>query len=146
MVLPEFNSLGELPDGIHQATMAAVLARFGAGTRQREVVTARLEKVYRLAQATGKLERFIIFGSYITNKPAPNDVDIILILADDFRASMCDEESKKLFDHREAQNYFGASIFWARPAMLILESVAEFIAHWQIKRDLSKRGIVEVRQ
>jgi len=40
---------------------------------------------------------------------------------------------------------FGASIFWIRPSMLLLESLEEFIEHWQIKRDRTRRGIVEVR-
>ena len=26
----------------------------------------------------------------------------------------------------------------------ILESVDEFVAHWQLKRDLTRRGIVEI--
>jgi hypothetical protein len=56
-----------------------VLARFSQGTPQRQLVTARLARIYELARVTGKLERFVIFGSYVTAEPEPNDVDIILI-------------------------------------------------------------------
>ena len=38
----------------------------------------------------------------------------------------------------------GASIFVIRPAFLFGETVDDFIAHWQITRDMSRRGIVEV--
>jgi hypothetical protein len=50
-----------------------------------------------------------------------------------------------LFDHISAAEEFGASIFWMRPSMLILETLDDFINHWQIKRDRTRRGIIEVR-
>lgn len=64
--------------------MDEVIAQFGSGTAQRQAVTARLQRIYHLARATGKLERLILFGSYITAKPDPNDVDIVLMMRDDF--------------------------------------------------------------
>ena len=64
MPLPNFDRQGELPAGVHQATMDEILTRFGSGTPQRQAVTARLLRIYNLLKATGKLERLIIFGSY----------------------------------------------------------------------------------
>ena len=93
MPLPELDSHGDLPVGIHQASLDEVTARFGYGTPQRQLVTTRLLRIYDLARGTGKLERFVIFGSYVTAKPNPNDVDIILIMRDDFREPECDEET-----------------------------------------------------
>jgi|SRR5918911_549802 hypothetical protein len=145
MPLPDFNSYGDLPEGVHQATIDEVTERFGTGTPRRAIITRRLIRIYHSAVATSKLERFIIFGSYITAKPEPNDVDVILIMRDDFSLNACDEETRKLFDHTQAVQEFGASIFWLRPSMLILETLDEFIRHWQTKRDRTRRGIVEVR-
>ena len=42
-----------------------------------------------------------------------------------------------------AQNYEGASIFWIR-RLAALEGEKATIEHWQLKRDGTKRGIVEV--
>jgi hypothetical protein len=145
MPLPHFDHQGELPAGVHQATIDEIITRFGSGTPQRQAVTARLLRIYNLLKTTGKLERLIIFGSYVTTKPNPNDVDLVLVLADDFDLQACDEETRRLFEHTEAAEEFGASIFWIRPSMLLLERLEEFIAHWQIKRDRTRRGIVEVR-
>jgi hypothetical protein len=116
---------------------------FGCQGRTEE--TKRLQHIYHLARATCKLERLILFGSYITAKPDPNDVDIILIMRDDFDVQACDEESRQLFDHARAAEAFGRSVFWIRPALLVLETLEEFIAHWQITRDQTRLGIVEVR-
>ncbi len=145
MPLPHFNSEGDLPPGVHQATMDEVLARFGTGAPQRQAITARLREIYELAGATGKLDRLVLFGSYITVKPKPNDVDIVLVMSDDFDLYACDGYTRSLFDHQRAAKAFGASIFWIRPAMLLRESLEEFIAHWQVKRDRTLRGIVEIR-
>ena len=146
MPLPQLNSAGELPEGVHQATMAELLTQFGSGTLQRQAVTARLRRIYALARATGKLERLILFGSYITAKPDPNDIDIVLVMRNDFDVHAYEDETRTLFDHPRAEEAFGASVFWVRPALLLLETLEEFIAHWQMTRDQTRRGIVEVRE
>ena len=47
--------------------------------------------------------------------------------------------------HAHAERQFGASIFWIRPAMLLLaEPLESFIARWQIKRGGGRRRILEV--
>jgi hypothetical protein len=145
MSLPEFNEQGDLPVGVHHATLDEVLTLFGHGTPQRQVVTAQLVRIYELARATGKLLRFVIFGSYVTVKPAPNDIDIILVMRDDFEVAECDAQTQPLFDHLRAQQIFGASVFSVRPSTVLLATIDEFISYWQIKRDQTQRGIIEVR-
>ena len=71
---PGFDANGDLPPGIHPATLAEVVAKFGSGTSQRRSVARRLEHIYALAKASEHLARFIVFGSFVTAKPAPNDV------------------------------------------------------------------------
>ena len=144
MVLPKFNRGGDLPPGVYQATLDEVVKRFGAARGRRNVCTRRLLHVCALAQRTGYLQRFIIFGSYVTAKPDPNDVDVVLVMDDAFRLEDCPIEVRGLFDHAVAQARYGVSIFWVRPGLLLSESIDDFVAYWQIKRDGSKRGIVEV--
>lgn len=144
MLLPAFDSRGYLPVGVHQATLAEVVDRFGSGTLQRELATSRLVHIYELAQWTGKLLRFVVFGSYVTAKPSPNDVDIILVMADDFTEHDYNSGLFPIFDHLRAQQELGASVFAVRPGFVIGETVDDFIASWQTKRDKSLHGIVEV--
>lgn len=144
MPLSEFNSAGDLPPGIHRATMDDVVARFGGPGLARRRCTRNLQRIVELAQGTGKLERLIVFGSYVTDKPAPNDVDIILVMSDSFHPDEAPVEAIGLFVHSVAQIRFGAIVFWIKPTMAIGESLDDFIAHWQHKRDDSLRGIVEI--
>jgi len=142
--LPDFKPNGDLPPGVHPAMLDEVIARFGQGSPQREAVTRRLLRIYRLVNATGMLERFVLFGSYVTSKEDPNDVDIVLVMREDFIIEQCGAETQQVFSHQQARKEFGASLFWVRPPVLFGQPVDEFIAHWQIKRDKNRRGIVEV--
>jgi predicted nucleotidyltransferase len=140
---PEFNEHGDLPVGIHQATLVEVVEHFGSRTPQRRAVAQRLTRVYDLAQGTGHVDRVIIYGSFVTSKASPNDVDIFLLVDDTFDKSLTSGETAAIFDHLTAENKIGASVFWMRH-LSILDSEQELIEHWQIKRDLTRRGIVEV--
>jgi hypothetical protein len=143
MALPDFNDDGDLPPGVHSATLAEVLYRFGYGTSQRVAVGDRLRRIYELVIATGHLRRFVIFGSFITAQSDPNDIDVVLIMEDSFDLASVDGEAQLLFHYLQAEARFGASIFWATRSGAFGGEQA-MIEYWQVKRDGGKRGIVEV--
>ena len=132
-----------LPVGIHQATLAEVLQRFGTGTVQRHLVGQRLERIYKLAVSTGQAVRFVVFGSFVTAKPDPGDVDIFMLMEDSFDSKQVGGEAALIFDHLAGQNVEGASVFWIR-RLAALGGEQEALEHWQTKRDKTRRGIVEV--
>jgi hypothetical protein len=72
-----FTASGDLPAGIHRATLRETLDRFGTGSPKRKVRALRLERIYRLASKTGHLARLVVFGSFVTAKPEPNDAAIL---------------------------------------------------------------------
>ncbi|MBI3822309.1 MAG: hypothetical protein HY289_06475 [Planctomycetes bacterium] len=144
MPLPDFNEFGDLPEGSYPATLAEVIARFGSGTPQRKAVTDRLQRIHQLAAATNHLDRILVFGSYVSDVAEPNDVDVILVMRDEYRPEQCPAESAVLFDHARADAELGASIFWLRPAMLLVEPLEQFLAFWQTKRGGQRRGVVEI--
>ena len=143
-MLPDFNTNGDLPPGVYSATLKEIIERFGDRHPQRQEITQRLARICNLARKTGSVQHFLLFGSYVTDKAMPNDIDIVLIIQDNFRIGSCPEDARLLFDHARADRDLGASILWIRPSLLILETLDEFIAHWQVKRDQTKRGIVEI--
>ncbi len=140
---PAFDDNGDLPLGIHQAIISDVLQYFGTSNLQRHIVGRRLERVYNLAQGTGQLARFVVFGSFVTAKPEPNDVDVFMLMEDTFEMSRVTGEAAVIFDHMAAHSAEGASVFWIRRVAAI-GGEEEAIADWQVKRGGGKRGIVEV--
>lgn len=143
MALPALEASGDLPPGIHGATLAEILQQFGQESSRRQVVAARLERIYELAKSTGCLARFVVFGSFVTAKPEPNDVDIVLLMEDDFDVQSLSGEAALIFQHLESEVHFGASIFWTRRSGALGGEEA-MLEYWQVRRDGGKRGIVEI--
>jgi len=56
--VPAFEPAGDLPPGIHPATVASVLARFGLGAASRRRIPHRLSPVHALAKETRNVARF----------------------------------------------------------------------------------------
>jgi hypothetical protein len=138
----DFNEAGDLPSGIHRASLAETVQKFG-GAGKRGALARRLERIYNLAKSTNAVRRFIVFGSFVTSKPEPNDVDIFMLMEDSFDVSQVYGEARLVFDHTAAQNLLGASIFWLRRAAA-LGGEDTMTENWQIKRDGKQRGIIEV--
>lgn len=143
MPLPEFTNTGDLPPGLYAASLADVVARFGSGSDRRKVLALRLERIHRIALQTGNLARFVVFGSFVTEKREPNDVDVFMIMDDDFNLGSLIGEARLFFDHATAQDHFGCSVFWMRRFATIGGEEAA-IEDWQIKRDGMERGIIEI--
>lgn len=143
MIFPYFNQDGDLPVDIYPATLQEVLDHFGQGSLQRRLVAHRLTKIYRLAQSTGHLARFIVYGSFITAKPDPHDVDVFLVMRDGFNKSRLQNDVKRIFEHLESETDIGASIFWMTEASVAIDEKT-FIEGWQTKRGGTRRAIVEV--
>jgi predicted nucleotidyltransferase len=144
MPLPSFDENGDLPLGIHCATLFETLKHFGTESRQRQIIATRLERIYRLALSTGEVSRFVVFGSFITAKEEPNDVDVFLLMEDAFDLAKLTGEAHLLFsNHAVAQARFGASVFWIR-CLAALGGEEKAMEDWQVKRDGGRRGIVEI--
>lgn len=143
MPIPAFTASGDLPLGVHQATLQEVIACFGVGTAQRRAVALRLQRVYNTARGTGALARFVIFGSFVTDKPDPNDVDLFIVMEDHFKPGRLSQDAAEVFDHLRADVQLGASVFWTKRSGIIGDEQAA-IEDWQIKRDHNYRGIIEI--
>jgi hypothetical protein len=143
MPFPPFTDAGEMPPGVYPGSLEETLQQFGTGSTQRKIVALRLERIYQIARATGLVARFVVFGSFVTAKPEPNDVDVFLLMEDTFDASELLGEAILLFDHSAAQTHFGASVFWIR-RMAALAGEQTTLEYWQAKRGGGQRGIVEI--
>jgi uncharacterized protein DUF6932 len=141
--LPPFNFRGELPPGLHRATLAETLRRFGQGTVQRRAVADRLKRIYDLAHSTSQLGRFIVFGSFVTDKPEPNDVDVVLVMDNTFDLGSVSGEAALVFEHMQADAHFGASVFWCR-RFAAFGGEDAMVEYWQSRREGGRRGIVEI--
>lgn len=143
MKIPAFTNTGDLPPGVYQASLSQIIARFGLIPDRRKMLSSRLERIYHIASQTSQLGRFVVFGSFVTAKIEPNDVDVFMIMSDTFDVGSLNGEARLLFDHNAAQSHFGCSVFWIRRLAAIGGEQAA-IQDWQVKRDGAERGIIEI--
>lgn len=143
MPIPPFLDSGELPPGIYSAKLTEMIARFGGETPQRQRLADRLERIFLLAKTTGHLRRFVVFGSFVTDKAEPNDVDVFMVMEDSFQAGQLTGDLRLLFDHQAADAHFGASVFWVRK-LAAMGGEEATIEYWQTTRAGNLRGIVEI--
>lgn len=68
-----------------------------------------------------------VFGSFVTAKLDPNDIDVFLVMSDDFDFGRLSLPQKLVFESAAAQAKFGASVFWVRGAAAY-PSVEELIS------------------
>ncbi len=140
-----FDASGNLPPGVHRLLVADVRAQLGAGSPRREWLAARLDELLALCQVVGKVKRVILWGSFVTAKPSPNDLDVFLVLDATFEDDDLLGPGREVFDHQRARLRFRADVFWVRETIgqrtidLILDT-------YQVGRDKRRRGIVEVVQ
>lgn len=82
-MIPEFDEYGHLPPGIYEVTFDQVKEQFSLPkTLSRRKRTASLEAFYDTFKPL--IKYLYIDGSYITDKPDPADVDIVVFWKDDF--------------------------------------------------------------
>jgi hypothetical protein len=143
VAIPAFTESGDLPAGVFKASLKQAIARFGSSSDRRKALGRRLERIHDIAVQTNQLARFVMFGSFVTAKGEPNDVDVFMIMSDNFDVGSLTGEAGLLFDHRTAQSHFGCSVFWIRRLAAIGGEQAA-IEDWQIKRDGAERGVVEI--
>ena len=118
-------------------------ARFCGSSSRRIWLLGRLRALLALAGASGQLRRIFIWGSFVTAKLPPKDLDILLIMDDDFEVDEIDASAQAVFDSVRAKLLFEADVFWAR-ASIGDEALDLWLETYQTSRSFRKRGIVEL--
>jgi hypothetical protein len=110
--IPDFRADGYLPDGVHQASEAEALFRFGSPTRVRRRLALRVRHWLELVRAV-RASRFLADGSFVTAKPHPGDLDAVVLLPGDFGQQLAAEfapavELDEILTTRRPEELFAA--------------------------------------
>jgi hypothetical protein len=81
MPIPDFTPSGLLPPGIYAATLQEVRERYGQGSHARQQRSRLLQRVVEAAIVYRAIKRVLVWGSYVTTEPEPNDLDYSLIVS-----------------------------------------------------------------
>lgn len=142
-MLPDLTVDGELPPGVHTGDWPEFLSRFGGSSPRRLWLAGRLRTILELAATGGRLRRVFVWGSFVTAKLSPRDLDILLIMSDDFEVEQMPALAQAVFDSTRAKLLFESDVFWAR-ASIGPEMLDLWLNTYQTSRSFRKRGIVEL--
>ena len=142
LAVPTFVLSGDLPEGLHQFPLPEFFRRFGHGTPQRERVAARLQQAFDLVRPLQIISRVIIWGSFVTAKPAPADSDILWVTLPNFDRRQLSPQVDVLFDPVLAKRLYGMDILSIPENSTYLPTLLDGLS---VTRALTQRGLVEVR-
>jgi hypothetical protein len=144
MSLPDFDKDGYLPPGIHAASLAEVVKRFGTGSEARSKQTELLRQVVEAAKAYATIKRVLIWGSFVTDKLEPADLDFSVVVSITHWQTKINDEHRRFFVPHEARLRYGVDrsflILPDYPLEPYIESL-DFLCHARARRE---RGIVEI--
>jgi hypothetical protein len=145
-VLPEFDSDGDLPPGIHRAGLTEIEDRFGKfiASDRRVKLYAKLRRLVEMAKFSGIARRIILGGSFVTAKLAPNDVDAVIVIAKDVELETLTQSQYLMADRDALRRVLKGNDFdviIVREGTPRMQTIIEF---FQSNRDNKPVGVVEV--
>jgi hypothetical protein len=146
-VLPEFDIDGDLPPGIHQATVDEIerrLARFVVSDRRISLFT-RFKQLVAMIRSSGIVDRLVIGGSFVTSKAEPNDIDVVIILSSDVDFGALTPSQYTVADRdgwRRVLKTDALDVLTVRNGTTRMDLVLEF---FQCRRENKQVGVVEVK-
>ena len=142
MPLPPFGPEGDLPEGLHQVSIAEFFAYFGSETPQRVRLAARLQQVFDLVRPYAIVARVIVWGSFVSAKPDPADIDLLWVTLPTFDRGRLPIPVDTLFDPVLAKRLYGIDVLSVPEGSTLLPTLLDGLA---ITRAFTRRGLVEVR-
>jgi hypothetical protein len=107
MALPDFRPDGTLPPGIHAASLAEVRSRFGTTSPTRQAKSDLLAEVVAAALHYPTVKRVLVWGSFVTAKPEPDDLDNAVIVSVGHDLTEVTEAHRRLLVPFEARRAYG---------------------------------------
>ena len=140
-MIPAPNAIGELPPGMHSATLAEVEAVF-AMTPRRRALFEGLQRAIQNLWAAG-VRRVFIDGSFVTTKADPNDIDGCWEWTEDVHLDLLDPVFLDFTQGRRAmREQYGVDFFLA--TWVEAGSGLTFLDFFQRNRADDPKGIVQL--
>lgn len=80
-MIPQFDGQGFLPQGLHDTSIQEIRSVLGF-TQHRNRLIDGLDRFVHIWNASGFVDYAVIDGSFVTSKPEPGDIDMLIIPID----------------------------------------------------------------
>lgn len=148
MPIPELNSRGELPEGIHTASVTEIEIAFGKSTERRQKLMFGLKLALQNLKSAG-VNKVFVDGSFTSQKEEPHDIDGCWSAEGEINLSVLDPifwdfETSEDFTiaRNQAQEKYGVDFFIAE--WLEGNSEKPFPEFFQVNRNGDRKGILKI--
>ncbi len=146
-MIPPFDENGYLPEGIYECTLDEAAERFGGfqNSDRRPQLWAKLTEFLGEVKAGDIAEAVLVDGSFVTSKPDPNDIDVVLVViaSYDFSTDLPPAVYNLLAQHR-VRRRFGFDIVIVENDSENLDQAVVFFQ--QVKqRPGVKKGVLRIK-
>ena len=141
-MIPEFTDDGVLPAGIHAATLEQFQERFAIFHQSDQRIRV-FKKLKALIDEAGIVQRIYVAGSFVTDKPEPNDFDCLLVLDSAIVGQTLRPSQYNLISRRMARRMFDGDVV---PVLDGSQQLREYLDFFQTTRDGERMGIVEIER
>jgi predicted nucleotidyltransferase len=107
------------------------------------MVGERLRGLLAFAKSTRQLSCVFFWGSFVTSKEVPNDLDVLLVMAVVFTLETLPAYCRVVFDHVQVRLHFHAGVFWSE-ASIDAQALQLWLGTYQTGMGFNRKGIVEV--
>ncbi len=108
-MIPAFSPDGFLPFGLHGASLQEIEARFG-GNARREGQLGLLREVVEAALVYPSIKRVLVWGSFVSSKEEPNDLDYSLVVGVSHQLVTIAPEHRLYLNPRQAMMRWGVDV------------------------------------
>lgn len=147
MPIPPLNEDGLLPPGIHDCSLRELGERFGTfhSTDRRPRLYEKLQEYLIQVRSTGLVVAIIVNGSFVTSKPDPGDIDLIIVLPShhDFSAEL-QPMAYNLISRRRVSRQYGFDVLVTQENA---PEYGQFIEFFQQVREQPhlRKGVLRMR-
>ena len=94
------------------ASLDDLRIRFGTSTPRRQFIFRQVEIIIGQLRVTRNLKQVYLFGSFVSGKASPNDVDLLVVMKAGFSTTQLSGKVLELFQHDVCRIRYQADLFW----------------------------------
>ena len=123
----------------YTASLEEIRIRFGTSTPRRQFLFRQLQIVINHLLATSNVKQIYLFGSFVSRKTSPNDVDLFVVMNAGFSTVNLTGRTLDVFQHDVCRIRYHTDVFWVTEAVGTdrIEDLLDVFSHDREGRDQS---------
>ena len=126
------------------ASLDDLRIRFGTSTPRRQFLCRQLEIVIDQLRVTRSLKQVYLFGSFVSGKASPNDIDLLVVMNAGFSTTQLSGKALELFQHDLCRIRYHADLFWVTEAVS-RASIEELLEVFSRDREGRAQSVIKVK-